>query len=278
MWTIYRISDKIETFPSFSQYQMKEAEEEDQAAEEWLKSRLKNRRKKKNESGKKRSSEKKNEVASSSSSTPEKKKTESRTFVATPEDRRRRKKVVRLYNLLKGDCEEFKKSIQMCRRVLGSLQNILDRLKPIRESFADDIRREPLTSFPDLKEKLIYRHVSMAESQRKNLSKLVEQMRFGIKDMQEIVLEIASRVDKYAHKRTPENPVSEQDLSEWSENILNIYNNEFWHTCIFIENINYENAENLKTLVNTWDREFDLKEEWTNTVFAKIFSDSNVEI
>ena len=249
---------------------MKETEEEDQAAKEWLRSRLKNRRKKKNGGGKKRISEKKN------CSTPEK-KTESKAFVATPEDRRRRKKIVRLYNLLKGDCEEFKKSIQMCRRVLGSLQNILDRLKPIRESFADDIRREPLTSFPDLKEKLIYRHVSMAESQRKNLSKLVEQMRFGIKDMQEIVLEIASRVDKYAHKRTPENPVSEQDLSEWSENILNIYNNEFWHTCIFIENINYENAENLKTLVSTWEREFDLKEEWTSTVFAKIFSDSNVE-
>ena len=254
---------------------MRTEENDKEEEEEWLRSRLKNRQRKKTEGRKKRNGKKKEEKKIVF--TPEK-KIESRTFVATPEDRRRRKKVVRLYNLFKEDCEEFKKSIRMCKRVLGSLQNILDRLSPIRKAFEDDIRREPLTSFPNLKEKLIYRHLSMAESQRKNLSKLMEQMRYTVKNMQEIVLEIASCVDKYSYERTPENPVSEQDLAEWSENILSIYNNEFWHTCIFIENINFENSENLKLAVNTWDREFDLKEEWTNTVFAKIFSSSNVEM
>ena len=250
----------------------------DQEAEAWLKRQLKNRKRKKNESRKSH----KGKVVSedvNATTTPEKmKRNVDVQVVRTPEEKRQRKKVVRLYNALKGNCDEFEKLGRMCRRVFDSLQNILDRLKPIREAFSDDVRRDPLTSFSNLKDKLIYKHISMAETQRKNLSKIMEQMRFVIKDMQEIMLEIASRVDKYAYERTPENPVSEQDFAEWSENIFNIYNNEFWHTSAVIENVNFEDALKLKECVDRWKQDFDLKETWTSTVFAKVFSSSNVEM
>eukprot|EP00939_MAST-03C_sp_MAST-3C-sp1_P002889 g2889.t1 len=203
---------------------------------------------------------------------------------ATPQGARSRpRKVLKIYEAIRRNFDEWFVVESTVFRVLDSLENVVSRIEPIRRSFSGHSRSSALLPFEGLETSLLLKQATRIEKSRKQLGELMEQMKGILSEVETMAGDVFEAVEEFRLSgtktedvapslRTVERPVALQDYVEWSLNMTALMSEEYWRKRRLVEHANYDDLDSVSELRLHWGSSSprsELDRAWIQTALSK---------